>query len=180
MKSTKKIVLCGLFVALMAIGAFIRIPIPMLPITLQTMFVLYAAVILGGRLGAVSVLVYVIMGLIGVPVFAEGGGIWYVMKPSFGYLIGFIIGAFITGFIIEKCKKLSFGRCFAANMAGLAVVYGIGLVYFYVISNYVIEAPIAVWPLFLHCFLLTLPGDICISVIVAATTKRIKGAVEKI
>ena len=79
MKSTKKIVLCGLFVALMAIGAFIRIPIPMLPITLQTMFVLYAAVILGGRLGAVSVLVYVIMGLIGVPVFAEGGGIWYVM-----------------------------------------------------------------------------------------------------
>ena len=155
MKSTKKIVLCGLFVALMAIGAFIRIPIPMLPITLQTMFVLYAAVILGGRLGAVSVLVYVIMGLIGVPVYAEGGGIWYVMKPSFGYLIGFIIGAFITGFIIEKSKKLSFGRCFAANMAGLAVVYGIGLVYFYVISNYVIEVPIAVWPLFLHCFLLT-------------------------
>lgn len=180
MKSTKKIVLCGLFVALMAIGAFIRIPIPMLPITLQTMFVLYAAVILGGRLGALSVLVYVIMGLIGVPVFAEGGGIWYVMKPSFGYLIGFIIGAFLTGYIIEKSKKLSFGRCFAANMAGLSVVYGIGLVYFYLISNYVIEAPIAVWPLFLHCFLLTLPGDICISVIVAATTKRIKGAVEKI
>ena len=45
------------------------------------------------------------MGLIGVPVFAEGGGIWYVMKPSFGYLIGFIIGAFLTGYIIEKSKK---------------------------------------------------------------------------
>ena len=180
MNSTKKIVLCGLFVALMAIGAFIRIPIPMLPITLQSMFVMYAAVVLGGKLGALSVLVYVIMGLIGVPVFAEGGGIWYVMKPSFGYLIGFVIGAFVTGIMIEKARKLSFGMCFAANIAGLAVVYIIGLIYYYVISNYVIEVPIAVWPLFLHCFLLTIPGDICISVIVAATTKRIKGAVEKI
>ena len=71
---TKEIVLFGLFTALTAIGAFIRIPVPVCPFTLQLLFTTLAGLILGSRRGALSVGLYVLLGLSGVPVFTEGGG----------------------------------------------------------------------------------------------------------
>lgn len=84
----------ALFTALIAAGAFLRIPIPYVPFTLQFLFTTLAGVLLGGKLGAVSVACYVVLGLLGVPIFAEGGGLSYVFQPTFGYLIGFCAGAF--------------------------------------------------------------------------------------
>ena len=88
-KKTVRLVLCALFAALIAVGAFIKIPIPYIPLTLQTLFTMLAGLMLGGRLGAISVCVYVAIGLAGLPVFTQGGGQMYVLKPTFGYLIGF-------------------------------------------------------------------------------------------
>ena len=82
-------ILCAIFTALIAIGAFIRIPVPVVPFTLQFLFTTLAGVLLGSRLGATSVILYIVLGLLGVPVFAEGGGPGYILKPSFGYLPGF-------------------------------------------------------------------------------------------
>ena len=70
--------------------------------TLQFFFVLMAAILLGGKLGAISVGCYVLLGLVGLPIFAAGGGIGYVFRPSFGYLIGFIVAAFVTGTLSRK------------------------------------------------------------------------------
>ena len=67
-------ILCAIFTALIAIGAFIRIPVPVVPFTLQFLFTTLAGVLLGSRLGALSVTIYIVLGLMGVPVFAEGGG----------------------------------------------------------------------------------------------------------
>ena len=132
-----------------------------------------AGLLLGKRLGALSVAVYVALGLAGLPIFAEGGGLGYLFRPSFGYLIGFCAGAWVTGAIAEKGgRKPGFGRLLAANFAGLFVVYLFGMVYYYVIGNYVIDSPIGIWPLFLYCFLLAVPGDIALCILGAALGRR--------
>ena len=119
---TKDLALIALFTALTAAGAFIRIPIPMVPFTLQFLFTTLAGLLLGAKRGALSVLCYLILGLIGLPIFSDGGGIFYVLQPTFGYLIGFLAGAFITGWIAHKTDARSFLRLFAACFAGPVVV----------------------------------------------------------
>lgn len=171
--TTQEMTMCALFTVLTAAGAFIKIPVPVVPFTLQFLFTMMAGLLLGGRLGAVSVAVYALLGLAGLPIFAEGGGFWYLLKPSFGYIIGFIIGSYVTGKMTEG-KELSFGRILAANFAGLAIVYGMGMIYYYIICNYVINSPIGVWPLFLYCFLLAVPGDICLCFLAAFLAKQLK------
>jgi biotin transport system substrate-specific component len=131
--STKEMVLCALFAALIAVGAFIRVPVPVVPFTLQFLFTMLAGVLLGGRLGATSVSLYVLMGLAGLPVFAEGGGIGYILKPSFGYLIGFCVGTYVTGVIAHKVAQPSFNRLLLASLTGLGIVYVFGLIYYYIL-----------------------------------------------
>ena len=97
----REIALCALFIALVAVGAFIRIPVGTDVYTLQFLFTLLAGVLLGARLGAVAVGVYVLMGLVGIPVFASGGGPSYVLQPTFGYLVGFICQAYLTGALVR-------------------------------------------------------------------------------
>ena len=75
---TKNLILCGLFTSLIVVGAFIRIPIPVVPFTLQLLFTMLAGLLLGGKWGAASVCIYIVLGLMGLPVFAEGGGLAYV------------------------------------------------------------------------------------------------------
>ncbi|HOO47090.1 MAG TPA: biotin transporter BioY, partial [Deltaproteobacteria bacterium] len=74
--------------ALTAAGAFIKIPIAPVPITLQNFFVILSGIILGPKAGALSQIVYIIIGLIGLPVFSGGGGPSYIFKPTFGYILG--------------------------------------------------------------------------------------------
>ena len=124
--TTKDMIMCALFTALIAVGAFIKVPVPVVPFTLQFLFTMLAGLIMGGRLGAISVGLYAVLGLVGLPIFAEGGGIWYVLKPSFGYIIGFALGSLVTGLMVEKQKNLTMGRLLAANFTGLAIVYACG------------------------------------------------------
>lgn len=181
------ITLCAMFTALMVVGAFYRIPIPHLPITLQNFFAMMAGLLLGGELGAVSVAVYVLLGLLGLPVFTEGGGIFYVLKPSFGYLVAFILGAYITGKIANAKGEPSFKRILAANFIGLAVVYAIGMTYFFIAMNvWTAGASMTVKKLFAACFIPVIPGDIvkCIVAAIIAVklipiTKRYTGGLLK-
>ncbi len=172
--STQELVLGGVFTTLIAVGAFIKIPVPVVPFTLQFLFTMLAGLLLGGRRGAMSVGVYILLGLIGLPIFAEGGGFWYILKPSFGYLLGFMLAAYVTGRMVERRARLSTGWVIAVNFLGLFIVYAAGMIYYYVICNYVIDTPIALGPLFLYCFVLAVPGDICLCVLAAILTVRVK------
>jgi biotin transport system substrate-specific component len=171
--NTKDLVLCGLFSALIAVGAFIKIPIPVVSFTLQFLFTTLAGLLLGARLGALSVAIYLMTGLIGLPVFANGGGLSYILQPSFGYLIGFCLGSYITGTIASTEGNPSFRKLFAACAAGLIAVYSFGMIYYYVIANFYIDQPIGIMTLFLYCFLLPVPGDLVICIVSAIAAKRI-------
>ena len=174
MNKTTNLILCSLFTALIAVGAFIKIPVPVVPFTLQFLFTTLAGLLLGSRKVAISVVAYMILGLTGLPIFSEGGGFWYVIKPSFGYIIGFCIGTYVTGLIAERMKEKTVPRYMLANFIGLLIVYAVGMIYYYIICNYVIDTPIALGPLFLYCFVLAVPGDICLCILAAALVKRVK------
>ena len=89
---TKDFITVSLFAALTAVGAFISIPLGAVPITLQLLFTLLSGILLRENLGALSQIVYISLGLIGLPIFAGGkGGIGILLSPTFGFLIGYII-----------------------------------------------------------------------------------------
>lgn len=170
---TKSMVLCAMFVALIAAGAFIKVPIPVVPFTLQYLFTMMAGLLLGGKLGFCAVGAYIFLGLAGLPIFAQGGGPGYVFQPSFGYLIGFAAGAYVTGVLADKKERPGHGWLLAANFAGLAIVYLFGMIYYYLMSNFYLGSPIGLWPLFLYCFLLAIPGDIALCIVGAVLGKRL-------
>ena len=132
-----------------------------------------AGLLLGPKLGTISATAYVVLGLVGLPIFTEGGGFWYVLKPSFGYLLGFCVGTFVTGWLSERWNG-GFGRDLAANLAGLAVVYAMGMGYYSWICNHVLGSPIGLWPLILYCFLLAVPGDLVLSLLAAGLARRLR------
>lgn len=174
--STRSMVLGAMFAALVAAGAFIRIPVPYMDyFTLQFFFVLLAGILLGGKTAALSVGCYVLLGLAGVPVFAAGGGIGYVLRPSFGYLIGFIAAAFVTGTLLRRVR-LSYTSCLLSCLAGFAVTYAVGILYKYMILNFYANTPATLWIVFLSCFPLDMPGDLVLCLTAAWVGLRLKKA----
>ncbi|KOF56679.1 MULTISPECIES: biotin transporter BioY [Clostridium] len=176
--TTKQMILCSIFTALIIAGTFIRIPIPVLPFTLQFLFTMLAGLLLGPRLGTLSVFIYILIGFIGVPVFTDGGGLGYIFKPTFGYIIGFLVATYVTGKIANKVHNPTYKTILAANFVGLVIVYSLGMIYYYVICNFVINTPLGLWPLFLYCFVLAVPGDISLCIISAFLYKRLNPVIK--
>lgn len=170
MTKTKKIVLIALFITLITVGSFIKIPTPLVPITLQLAICLLTGILLGGTLGSSSVIIYVAMGLLGLPVFAYGGGISYIFRPSFGYNIGFIVGVFVVGIIsrgIKFNRKPTFLRNLVATFIGIIIVYIIGVSYMYIILNYYLHSAISISKAITYGCLIFLPTDILWCFVVA-------------
>lgn len=181
MSKVKKMTLCALFTALIAIGAFIQIPVPYMDyFTLQFMFVLLAGLLLGSKLGALSVGVYVAIGLAGIPIFAAGGGLSYIARPTFGYLLGFIASAFVTGFVYEKSHKQTLIYGFLACLAGFIITYAIGLLYKYFMLNIALKTPTPFVLIFASCFPLDMPGDFVLCIISAVLAKYLSKPLKKV
>ena len=174
--SLREMILCAMFVALVAAGAFIRIPVGTDVYTLQFLFTLLAGLLLGARLGATAVATYILLGLVGVPVFASGGGPGYVLQPTFGYLIGFVLQAWYCGAAAQRLPSRNFKHLLAINGVGMAIVYVIGISYFYFVSNYIIDAPIAVWPVIFYCGILQIVPDFLLCVAAAGLAVRLEHA----
>ncbi|NLK22407.1 MAG: biotin transporter BioY [Epulopiscium sp.] len=155
----KDMILVSLFAALTAIGAFIKFPVGPAPMSLQFLFTAFSAILLGSKLGALSQLIYLIIGLSGIPIFTGGGGIGYILNPTFGYLIGFVIGAFVIGKSIENAKSNSFMRLFTSCLIGLGVVYLIGVPYLYLILKNVVQKDITFIETLKSGLIVFLPGD---------------------
>ncbi|ARI75795.1 biotin transporter BioY [Halobacillus mangrovi] len=120
-KKLRVIVNCAVFAAITAILAQVEIPLPVVPISGQTLAVGLTATILGSRQGAIAMVGYAALGAIGLPVFAGfKGGAQVLIGPTGGYIFGFILTAFITGFILEK-TKFNLTMALVANIVGMIV-----------------------------------------------------------
>lgn len=132
----KEMLLAALFSSLTVLGAKLNLLLPHIPVTLQPVIVILAGCIIGRRPALLSQIVYVLMGLIGLPVFAKpDAGLSYIFQPSFGFLIGFIAAAYIIGTIIDKSNKKTIFIFIGAAMTGLLTIYISGITYFYILMN---------------------------------------------
>lgn len=137
--------LASMFVGLMAIGANITSFVPFMvvggvPITLQTFFAILAGIILGSRLGAISMTVYALVGLVGVPIFARfGAGFSTIISPTFGFILSFILTAYVAGKIVEKNRTLS--AFVIASLIGLVINYVFGTNWMYFAYKFWAAAP---------------------------------------
>ena len=133
--STRSMAMIALFAALTAVGAWIQIPIAPVPFTFQVLFVLLAGVMLGSWNGALSQIVYVLLGVIGLPVFAGGtSGLGILFGPTGGYLFGFILAAFLIGKVNEVLKH-NFLMELVSMVAGIMVIYILGMAQLAVVAN---------------------------------------------
>ncbi|WP_027623358.1 biotin transporter BioY [Clostridium lundense] len=176
----RDLILAAMFAALTAIGAFIKIPIPYVPFTLQFLFCAFSGMILGARLGALSQIVYVGTGLLGLPIFTEGGGIAYIFKPTFGYLVGFIAAAYVIGKLTERFKDLTIFKSLLIILSGLFFVYLFGVLYLYAICNLYLGKSMSFYMAIFYGFIVCFLGDIVLSLVAAVASVKIIKVTRKI
>jgi len=166
---TKGMIFCALFAALTGVGGLIAIPLPFtpVPITLQIFFTFLAGALLGKYLGALSQLIYLLLGVVGLPVFAKSSsGIGALLGPTGGYLAGFIPAAFLVGYLLEKRENPPLALIFLAMVVGVVAIYlpGVGWLMWVARMNPVKALLLGVLPF--------VPGDAVKIVVGALIVKR--------
>lgn len=175
----KAIILCAIFAALSAIGAFIRVPLPLIPFTLQFPIVALAGILLGSKYGMISQLVYVLIGLVGFPVFTKGGGLNYIFEPTFGYLIGFIFAAYAIGKYLEKTNKYTVFNILIACIIGIIIDYVIGVGYMYCILSFYLKSDITIWGASFSGAIVFLPKDIILCFVTSLISAKLIPVLKK-
>ncbi len=147
MDSSKQLLMtiyAALMAALMAVGAFLAVPIGPVPIVLQNLFVFLAGLLLGSRWGLASVSVYILAGGLGLPIFAGGmGGVGRLVGPTGGYLIGYIPAVYLIGLISEKGSRKALLDVLAM-VIGAFVVYACGVTWLKILSGMTLGKTLAV------------------------------------
>jgi biotin transport system substrate-specific component len=169
----REMILIAMFAALTAVGAFIKIPTPLVPFTLQFLFSAYSGIFLGGRKGLYSQLLYVGIGLIGIPVFANGGGPTYVLQPTFGYLLGFMVCSYIIGRLVQNFADITFKKILSTVLLGLFFIYVCGVGYLYFIVNFYLHKQMTLQSALAAGLLPYIASDLILSILISLTAVRI-------
>lgn len=167
---------CAIFVALMIAGAFIKIPFPFMPLTFQTVFAVLAGLLLGWKKGMISMAAYAVLGLIGIPVFTSGGGIFYVTMPSFGYILGFIASAGVAGIAYSHRKKI--WQTVLLALAAYLVDYVFGIAYF--IAVWKLNGYSGLWQAVVTYNVFYMPKDAVLTLLAAFLSVAVTPAIKRI
>lgn len=134
--STYQYVLAAFGAAIIAVLAQVTIPLPLIPITGQTLAVGIIVTILGTRLGTLSVLLYILLGAAGLPVFSGmSGGLGILVGPTGGYIVGFLATAIIMGLYLDKFG-ITFAQAIIANIIGMIITLAFGTVWLKIVADY--------------------------------------------
>ena len=170
----RQMTLISLFAALTAVGAFISIPIYPVPLSLQTLFTLLAGMTLGSAMGgASSQIIYVLLGVIGLPVFAGfKAGIGILFGPTGGFLFGFIISAYVIGKMMELKKEKNIFYYLVAGLIGTIIIYITGITQLSLVTGIGIKKAITVG------MLPFLPGDILKIIAASFIASKLRTAIK--
>lgn len=159
---TRRLVYIAIFIALIIVGAFIKFPVGIVPVSMQCAFCILCALILGAKDGTVAILIYLAMGLVGIPIFTAGGGFSYVLQPTFGYLLGYIF-AIPAGALIARGVRNTpnpkLRRLLLGAFTALAIVYFVGVMYMYLMLNFYVGNEIEIGKAWLTGCAIFLPTD---------------------
>lgn len=171
MSATKSTVYIALFAAMIAVGAWISIPCIPAPFTLQTFFCMLTGGLLGAKKGAICCLVYLTIGLVGLPVFTGGGGLQYIFQPTFGYLLGLIPACFLSGFFLKRWRvHRFFGICTLFFFSSLLILL---CGYFYYLA--IVQPSAESYPaIFVSLVLIFLPTELLKSAASAVLYQNLK------
>jgi biotin transport system substrate-specific component len=165
--STRLFILSSLFTAMTMFGAQVKIPFLFVPLTLQTFFVLLSGLLLGPVYGAASQIVYLVLGFAGLPVFAEGGGAGYLLRPTFGYLLSFPLASFGAGVVVHRHRWrpqglpfVSSARLIMANLLALVLIFVPGVIYLWLNFNFILGQSLSLARAVQIGFLIFIPGDL--------------------
>jgi biotin transport system substrate-specific component len=126
--ATHRLVWTALLAACIAVGAWLQLPIGPVPVTLQPLFIILAGFLLGPASGAAAVALYVLAGVLGMPVFAGGkAGLGVLLGPTGGYLVGFILAAAVAGLAARRGEPLGWTRAVCCGLLGILVAYAVGV-----------------------------------------------------
>lgn len=171
--NVREMALVSMFTALTAVGAFISIPVGPVPITLQTFFVLLSGILIGPKLAALSQIVYIVLALIGIPIFSGfSGGPQIFLKPSFGFAVGFVFAAYIVGRIVHSGINIRY-KLFISSLIGSIVIYLFGLPYMYYILNLVMGMELSLSTVLNMGLIMFIPGDILKLIVVVFLSRKI-------
>lgn len=172
---------CAIFVVLMIVSAFIKIPFPLVPLTFQTVVAVLAGLLLGPLYGTAAVGVYIFMGLIGLPVFTSGGGFAYVVQPTFGYILGFAAAAFVAGALCGRGKaaQITLRGALLASVAGFLVNYIVGVPYFLLIWHFYMHNG-GVWQAAVTYNLIYMPKDLALCLLAGFLAWRVRPLLDRL
>ncbi len=152
----RNMILVSIFAAIMAILSQIifNIPISPAPITLQTFGIYLMALLLGGPMGALTVLLYLALGIVGLPVFAGGeGGLGVFLGPKGGFLLAFPIAAFVIGTLISRLDRSKISSYLIAVLPGFLIIFTLGTLQLKFVLS------LGLWPALLAGAIPFLPGE---------------------
>lgn len=176
--STRNLVMCALCAAVICVLSPLSLPIGPVPISLATFAVMLSAALLGAKWGTIATAIYILLGAIGVPVFAGwSAGIGCIAGQTGGYIIGYLPLAFLTGFFADRLARHTAGKAkYALLMLGMilgtAVLYLIGTAWFVAISGAALADAMG-W-----CVLPFLPGDLVKMILVAIVAPKVSEALD--
>ena len=169
---TRRLVFCALFTALIAVFSQLQLPVGPVPVSLATLGVMLCGLLLGWRYGALAVGAYILLGAVGVPVFAGfQGGAGRLLGPTGGYIVGYLFYALLAGLNFPRLQERFWGRC-VLLLLGTAVCYGLGTAWFVKTSGRTLAESLSL------CVLPFLPGDAAKIALAAFLTPRLRKALK--
>ena len=172
--TAKKLCYTAVMVVVNCLCAWLSVPIGEIPVTLQTFAVCLTACMLGWKLGTLSMLAYILLGFIGVPVFSGfTGGVSKLVTPTGGYIIGFLFSAPIIGLLTEK-RREKLWALIISNLLGLLVCYLFGTVWFALFLG----NEVGFWTALITCVLPFVPFDVVKIVLASLLVKKIHAKIK--
>ncbi len=166
----KELTKIAVLTALMLVSAFFKIPAVPVPVTLQSFVAILAGLTLGMK-GVIVPAVYLLLGLCGVPVFANGGGVAYLVQPTCGFTFGFVLAAFLAGAIAGRKKEKRLPRMIAACAVATVALYVCGIAYTLLLKTLYTNEAFDFWKILWGYWIVFIPSDILKAAVAIAVTK---------